>query len=104
MLRALVQLLDPFDDLSVLLALHRDRNRHATHDEGRTETVVLCDRLEVGHLEAACWLLEDISKILGEETVETFEGAEAEDPVVGKLGRSTTGLSKVIRISARVYG
>ena len=101
MLCTLVQLLNLFDDLLILFGLHRDRNRHATQYKCRTNTVVFGDCLEIGYLEAAGWFLKYIGEVLSEQTVEPLEGAKAQDPVVGKLGRGSNGLSKVVCVSVR---
>lgn len=100
MLGALVQFLDPFDDPLVLFGLHRDRDRHPAENECRANIVVFGDALEIGHLEPGGRPLKYIGEVLGEQTIESLEGAETQDPVVGKLGSiGTTGLSKIVCVS-----
>lgn len=98
MLVLLTQLLNPVNNLLILLALHRNRDSYPAHDESSTDMSVLCDGLQVRDLEPARRLLEDFRKVLREESVETLERAESEHPVLGELCGGS-GLSEVICIS-----
>lgn len=99
MLLRLAQPLDPLDDMLVALALDRNRNRQPTEDQRRARVVVLCDGLQVGHVERARGLVEDVCEILGDEAVEALEGAESEDPVVGQLCGGAGGLAEVLLVA-----
>jgi hypothetical protein len=72
MLVPLTQLLNPGNNLLVLLALHRDRDRYPAHDERRTDMAVLRNRLQIRNFESARRFLQDLSKVLREESIETF--------------------------------
>jgi hypothetical protein len=95
MLVFLAQLLNPVNDLFILLALHGDGDRYPAHDERGTDMVVFRDGLQVRDLEPTRWLLEDFREVLCEESVETFECAESEHPVLGELDGGS-GWPKVI--------
>lgn len=99
MLLGFRQPLYPLDDLLVVLTLHRDGDRQTTHDEQRGDVAVLRDRLEVGHVERAGRLVEHVGKVLGHESVEPFQRAEADDPVLGRLSGLPGRLAEVVRIA-----
>jgi hypothetical protein len=72
MLVSLTQLLNPSNNLLILLALHRDRDRYPAHDERRTNMAILRNRLQIRDFKPARRFLQDFSKVLREESVETF--------------------------------
>lgn len=72
MLVSLTQLLNPCNNLLVLLTLHRDRDRYPAHDERRTDMAVLCNRLQIRDFKPARRFLQDLCKILREESIEAF--------------------------------
>ena len=52
--------------------------------------------LQIWHLKAAGWALEDIRKILRHEPVQTLQHAETQDPIIG---RGTRRLAKVFWVA-----
>lgn len=72
MLVPLTQLLNSGNDLLILLALHRDRDRYPTHDERLPDITVLRNRLQVRNFETARRFLQDFSKVLRKEAIETL--------------------------------
>ena len=102
MLRVLVKALYTLDDVPVLLALDGDGQGHATQNEDRADIVIFRCGLKVWHVQCRRGFLQDVFKVLCEETVETFECAEAEDPVIRQLGCSTSELTEVVGITVRV--
>ena len=44
--------------------------------------MIFCDCLKVGYIEATSRFLENIGKVLCHETIQTFKGAESQNPVL----------------------
>lgn len=82
MLLGLRELLYSLDDLLVVLALHRDRDRQAAHYERRVHVVILRNRLQVRHLQGTRRLVKHFGEVLGHQPVELLERREPQDPVV----------------------
>ena len=95
----LTQALNFLYEFLILIALHGNGKREATHDESRRDIVVLCYSLQVGHFESVCRLSKDIGEILCHESIDPLHVIETQDPVVRWLLRSTGGLVKVFCIS-----
>jgi len=102
MLRVLIETLYALDDVPILFALDGDGQGHAAQDEDRADIVIFRCSLKVWHVECGRGFLQDVFKVLGKETVETFECTEAEDPVVGQLGRSASKLAEVVGIAVKI--
>lgn len=82
MLLRLAQLLNPLDDILILLALHGNRDGQTTEYERGSLVVVLRHGLQVRHIEGAGRLVQHVRKVLRDEPVQPLEGAESQDPVV----------------------
>lgn len=82
MLLRLGQLLYPFNDILVVLALYGDGDGEAAHDEGSVDIVVLGDGLQVGDLESTSRLVQDLGEVLCHEPVQLLDRAEAQNPIV----------------------
>lgn len=64
MLLRLRKPLDPLYDILVVLALYGNGDGQATHYQQSSDIGVLCDGLEVGHVQRTRGLVKDIREVL----------------------------------------
>lgn len=77
MLIRIVQALNLFDDMLVVIALNGNCNRKLAHDQRVFHTVILRHGLQVWNFERGGVLAEDIGEVLDQQPVKTFESVEA---------------------------
>jgi hypothetical protein len=91
------------NDLLIPFALHPDGDRETTHSKRGIHVVILGDRLQVWDIQSCCRTLQYIREILCHESIETFQGIEAQNPVFRNLGGWTGWLSKVIGVASTSF-
>ena len=99
MLVFLAKLLNLVDDFFIYCTLDGNDYCQPTHRECCDRIIVLCHSLQIGHVQRARRLVQHVGEVLRHEPVQPFERAEAEDPVLGRLGGWPCGLSEVLCIA-----
>jgi hypothetical protein len=85
MLIGLTQALNLLDRLFVLLTLNSDGYRQTAHDERWGDEMIFGDGLQIGNVQAARGLLQHFGEVLRHESIQSFQRAETQNPVVGGL-------------------